>query len=98
MNKIQYGKNNEFVWFNIRLFCILVSFQGLFCVHSSSTQQVLFGLINPNLYNEIWNDIYFPFEIGGWPQKCVLVSGLAFYQLVRKKNGKSTGTGTGTGT
>ena len=63
--------------------------------HSSSTQQVLFGLINPNLYDEIWNDIYFPFEIGCWPQKCVLVRGLAFYQLVWKKNGKSTGTGTG---
>ena len=77
---------------------VLVSFQGLFCVYSSSTQQVLFGLINPNLYDDIQNDIFFPFEICYWPQKYVLVRGLAFYQLVRKKNGKSTGTGTGTGT
>ena len=77
---------------------VLVSFQGLFCVYSSSTQQVLFGLINPNLYDESWNDIYFPFEIGCLTQKCVLVRVLVFYQLVRKKNGKSTGTGTGTGT
>ena len=74
---------------------VLVSFQGLFCVYSSSTQQVLFGLINPNLYDESWNDIYFPFEIGCLTQKCVLVRVLVFYQLVRKKNGYGYGYGYG---
>ena len=68
--------------------CCVFSSTAVHSVYSSSTQQVLFGLINPNLYDESWNDIYFPFEIGCLTQKCVLVRVLVFYQLVRKKNGK----------